>query len=107
VTTRRIAGVALLAVGMIAGLCGAGWLVAYYRTQGFFDVTGAEQLAELQSGNLVGAGGSLCLGVVLAVVDEDPAGTLIVCPAENGAYLDPRGVHRRTIPSQARSVVSP
>jgi hypothetical protein len=49
-------------------VCGAGWAVAYYLTQGFFDVDGVDRLADLKYGNLAIAGAGVCGGVTLGVV---------------------------------------
>ena len=63
----RTAGIVLSIVGVLLAVCGVGYAVAYYVTQGFLDVEGASALADLKYGNLAIAGGGLCCGVPLLI----------------------------------------
>ena len=58
-------GRALLIIGVLLLAGGLAYAVAYYLTQGFYDVS--ESLGDLGYGNLAIAGGGLCLGFVLAI----------------------------------------
>ena len=61
-------GKIVLASGVVVLLCGGGYAVAYYVTNGFFDVEALGSLNRLGYGNLALAGSVVCLGVVLAII---------------------------------------
>jgi hypothetical protein len=65
----RTVGKVLLALGVVLLLCGAGYAVAYYATNQFFNLgTGFATLADLSYWNFAVAGSGLCLGLVVALI---------------------------------------
>ncbi|MGI5245143.1 hypothetical protein [Dactylosporangium sp. CA-139066] len=66
-TGLRVGGIILIVFGVLPILCGVGYGIAYYTTQGFFDVEGADALADLRYGNLAVAGSGLCCGAAFIV----------------------------------------
>jgi hypothetical protein len=66
-TGLRVGGIILIIFGVLPILCGLGYGIAYYITQGFFEIESAAPLADLGYGNLAVAGSGLCCGAAFIV----------------------------------------
>ncbi len=67
-SSTRVTGFVLLAVGVLVGTCGCGYLGAFYSTNAFVSVPALQPLFELGYWNVAIGFGPLLLGLVLALV---------------------------------------